>query len=883
MLAALRVFFCPWFLAGIFSGNFLAAELLTVTSISNDPNQIGTLPYWILNADNGDIIDCSFISGQKITLTTSLPAITRDFTINGAGITIDGDNEYQAFQIASGTVAINNIHIQNALSKGGDGGNGYSGAGGGVGGGGAMYIHGATSVTLTAASLINNIACGGNGGNADNNGNSGAGGGGGFGGGNGGSSLTLVSTGGGGGGHSNGGAGGSNFSVNGGNGIYFGGAGAGAGINSVVPGGAGGNAGMASAFVGGAQSNGNGGGGAGASENGYDATGAGGSGIPGNGGQGIGADYLFGAGGGGGGSSETGFPGGIGVGAGGGGGGSNYSGGSGGILGGGGGAGLGGVGGEGGFGAGGGGAVIGGAGGGGFNASGGNGASSSSGNGAGGGGSGLGGAIFIQNGASLTIVNATQISGNQVLAGVAGTSTAINDPDYIPAGDGATMGSDIFMRQGSFLVFDLSNTLTISTPIEGDLSLPNDTNGSLSKKGLGTLNLSGTNTYSGTTIIENGNLNLNGSIATDLRIESNGILSGNATINGNINSLGVLNSANTITATGTIRLNDSKIKTTIFGKGEESLRLASTNIGSIIASEITVDPGCRIEISGGAFSNTGYYMLASGGDLTPCSVVSLDDDSNKYSLITTMASDVLTYLVVEPKPLPKNKGSGGRGITISYPIQDWPLESAFIVLSPNLPDGKNSWYVKTPTLEIKAMGGQNDILIGCALDPATPPKNFAELTVPCPYLKEINLPDGQHTIFAAIKDTKLNRVSPILSKEFKIDTTPPVLACESKPNFTINSKDASVRALVTDKDSLASPLETSIVDTNLAGEFEVIISAEDKAGNSSLSRCKYNVTYSGQGCSQRDQNNGSGFLLGFFVAVLSYTVKQNRKKFQRLC
>ena len=76
----------------------------------------------------------------------------------GAGITIDGDNTYQAFQVASGTVAINNIKIQKALSKGGSGGNGYSGGGGAVGGGGALYIHGNTTVTLADSSLLNNIA-----------------------------------------------------------------------------------------------------------------------------------------------------------------------------------------------------------------------------------------------------------------------------------------------------------------------------------------------------------------------------------------------------------------------------------------------------------------------------------------------------------------------------------------------------------------------------------------------------------------------------------------------------------------------------------------------------------------------------------------------------
>ena len=102
---------------------FTACDGLAVTRIvnstSNDANIIGTLPYWLLNADDGDVIDCNAIAGQSITLTSSLPAITKSYTINGAGIAINGDNVYQAFQVASGTVVINNVSVQNSLSKGG--------------------------------------------------------------------------------------------------------------------------------------------------------------------------------------------------------------------------------------------------------------------------------------------------------------------------------------------------------------------------------------------------------------------------------------------------------------------------------------------------------------------------------------------------------------------------------------------------------------------------------------------------------------------------------------------------------------------------------------------------------------------------------------------
>ncbi len=593
----------------------LGAAARTVTSTSNDASAIGTLPYWLLNASDGDVIDCSLIAGQQITLNSSLPAITKNYTINGAGIIIDGASSYQAFQVVSGTVVINDIVVQNAISKGGDGGSGTSGGGGAVGGGGALYIHGGSSATLTVSSLIDNIAQGGNGGAASNNGQAGAGGGGGFGGGNGGSCLTSLTSGGGGGGYSNGGNGGGDSSVNGSSGVYFGGGGGGGGLNG-EGGGNGGNASPNGAFIGGAQAQGDGGGGAGDSQNGFSATrGGGGSDMPGNGGNGIGIDLLFGGGGGGGGGSDSGNPGGTGIGAAGGGGGPSYLGGPGGILGGGGGGGLGisggaqTAGGPGGFGAGGGGGLIGGLGGGGFGAGGGNGGSDPSNVGGGGGGSGLGGAIFIQKGALLTIADSTQIFGNLAVAGVGGSSTNSSDPGYIAAGDGAAMGNDIFIRQGGSLVFDLSNTLSISTPIEGDiLSTPIDNTGSLTKRGGGVLQLQGINTYVGPTIVEQGNLNLNGSISQNIFIQQNGQLSGNAAIGGNIFNSGTLSPGNSI---GTISTTNLTMSSTSVYRVE----IDPANSDLIVASgEALLAGKVQVIQNSGIYPSVGEYLILTTQD-----------------------------------------------------------------------------------------------------------------------------------------------------------------------------------------------------------------------------------------------------------------------------
>lgn len=669
----------------------IKADLLTaitrnVNSTSNDPNTIGTLPYWLLNSNDGDTIDCSPIAGQLMTLTTSLPAITASYTIDGAGITIDGADSYQAFQVASGNVSINQITIQNAISKGGNGGEGYSGGGGAVGGGGALYIHGDTSVTLTASSLLNNSAQGGNGGAANNNGNYAGGGGGGYGGGNGGNALIFASTGGGGGGHSNGGNGGSNNSLNGNNGVYFGGGGGGAGANSIQDGGIGGNATPNAIFVGGFESDGNGGGGAGNSENGFSATGSGSTGIPGNGGNGIGADLLFGGGGGGGSASETVYPGGSGIGAAGGGGGSNYAGGTGGILGGGGGGGGSlGSGGTGGFGAGGGGAINVGAGGGSFNAGGGNGGSDINGNAAGGGGSGLGGAIFIQSGGNLTLVDAVEISGNTVIAGIGGSSTS-TDPSYVPPGDGTAMGYDIFMREQGSLTFDLSNTLSLVNPIEGDQTNGPDGTGGLQKIGIGTLKLNGANTYSGTTHIVEGTLNLNGSIIGNALVDLNGKLSGNATVSGNLTNSGILapgNSIGTINTTNLVLTPSSVLEIEVASNGTNDL-IAATGTAQI-------DGALEIITLPESFQRAQSYTIitAAGG---------------RTGTFSTVESDVPSLLGVIYQP--------NAVVVEVFPLSDLGLESnaaaaASCYLANGLIIGSDVEVISAALLTLNAAGINN--------------------------------------------------------------------------------------------------------------------------------------------------------------------------------
>jgi len=102
------------------------------------------------------------------------------------------------------------------------------------------------------------------------------------------------------------------------------------------------------------------------------------------------------------------------------------------------------------------------------------------------------------------------------------------------------MGNDIFVREHGSVVFDVSGTLTIATPIEGDHTSGPGGSGGLQKLGAGTLNLGGANTYSGTTTVDGGTLILNGSVIGDVAIGAAGTLSGNATVAGSLTTSGAV-------------------------------------------------------------------------------------------------------------------------------------------------------------------------------------------------------------------------------------------------------------------------------------------------------------------------------------------------------
>ncbi|MDP1848477.1 MAG: fibronectin type III domain-containing protein [Solirubrobacteraceae bacterium] len=452
-----------------------------------DPTNVAT------GAQTGDTI--TFTAG--ITLTTGdLPVVQRSIGILGGGFTLSGGDQYRGLFVMalSGTIAvsISDLVIAHTNAKGGDGG---AGGGGGAGLGGALFVATNATVTTTDVTLQNNAARGGNGSTGID------GGGGGMGGDGGAATSNRPSDGSDGGGGLGAGAAGGGF-VSG----TWGTAG-GAGI---FPGAAGGGAGGATtygAFGGGAGGGPGGGGGGGGTDDSpyYDAGGGGGGGIGGtpgsssighNGGVDFGGDGGFGGGSGGASSGRYAGNGGFGGGGGQGAGSSNGGHSAGGFGGGGGGIGA--------YGSGNAQYTVAGFGGGaGTNVR-------DYYNGYGGGGLGAGGAVFVQDGGSLTFGGSGPVGANSVSGGAG----AGHPGGGYGANGGAALGAGMFLQGNGTVTFSpaAGRAQAISDTILDQQGAGASGSYKIAKTGAGLLTLSAANGYSGGSVVTGGLLNF-GSLA----------------------------------------------------------------------------------------------------------------------------------------------------------------------------------------------------------------------------------------------------------------------------------------------------------------------------------------------------------------------------------
>ena len=124
-----------------------------------------------INSANGNSEADTIILAADITLTSALPQITSEITIEGRGFTLDGNNSCRVLDITSaGNLTINNVTIANGSVTGGGGGiynlgtlvvnhctfSGNSAGGGPNGRGGGIYNDG--TLTVNDSTFTGNTA-----------------------------------------------------------------------------------------------------------------------------------------------------------------------------------------------------------------------------------------------------------------------------------------------------------------------------------------------------------------------------------------------------------------------------------------------------------------------------------------------------------------------------------------------------------------------------------------------------------------------------------------------------------------------------------------------------------------------------------------------------
>ena len=208
------------------------------------------------------------------------------------------------------------------------------------------------------------------------------------------------------------------------------------------------------------------------------------------------------------------------------------------------------------------------------------------------------GSIIKQGSGEWVVTGANSYSGTTTLSAgqiTLGNNTAIGsgtlamaDATTLGLNNGVTAGNDVTLT-GTCSISVASGTAGLSGPIGNGTST-----GSLVKTGLGTLKLSGSNTYTGNTTIAEGNLSISGSSASPLAISSGAILRGAGSFGPITIADGAVlapgNSVGTIT-TSSVTFNPTSIFQVEINPAEAS-SLIVTGLATLAGNvEVVLDPG----------------------------------------------------------------------------------------------------------------------------------------------------------------------------------------------------------------------------------------------------------------------------------------------------
>jgi hypothetical protein len=254
------------------------------------------------------------------------------------------------------------------------------------------------------------------------------------------------------------------------------------------------------------------------------------------------------------------------------------------------------------------------------------------------------------------------------------------------------------------------------------------------------------------------------------------------------------------------------------------------------------------------------YSTYLGGDAVDAgSRIAVDSSGNAYVTGNSGATTTTKFPTTAGAFQATNVGSADAFVTkIATTTTDAVPPTTTIALSPSAPNGLNGWYVSPVHVTISATdntGGLGVAETRCVLDPATTPATFADLpATPCPSLgpgADVTA-NGQHTVYAASRDTAGNMESPVVSKSFKIDQTSPTTVIATAPSgsaqhVTVSATDnaggsgvdvtrcvldpAAAPATFADLPTAPCPFLGAGGDVTTAGSHTIYAASRDLAGN----------------------------------------------------
>ena len=259
--------------------------------------------------------------------------------------------------------------------------------------------------------------------------------------------------------------------------------------------------------------------------------------------------------------------------------------------------------------------------------------------GGGGGGSGLGGAVFIQNGGTLTFGGTLTVNGNTVTGGAGGTG-GNNGSGGLASGQGIFLAGGLTSTTVTFAP-GAGNTMTVTDDIVDEIGadlVPGARSGNLVKNGEGTLILLGANDYNGGTTVSAGILQGHTNSVKGF-VQNNATVifdqNFNGTFNGQLEGSGVVIKR----GTGILTYDSSQDN-----RGSTRVEGGTLNVTSIAALPGGMDlfilnAGSSVTINGfdqsigGLFGDTGTTMDLGSALLTvdPTSTVTIPTDTATYS------------------------------------------------------------------------------------------------------------------------------------------------------------------------------------------------------------------------------------------------------------